>query len=68
MEIAIEAKASTKITTDHLKGIRALKTEHRNIKQCIVVCQEQKQRVTPDHILICPAHDFTKKLWSGEIF
>ena len=68
MEVAIEAKATSKITTDHLKGIRNLKAEHPTVKQCIIVCHEQKQRVTSDHILICPAHAFIEKLWSGEIF
>lgn len=68
MEIAIEAKATANITADHLKGLRSLKTEHPNIRQSIIVCLEQKQRLTSDGILICPAHNFVQNLWGSEIF
>jgi len=68
MEIAIEAKATNRITADHLKGLRTLKEEHPHIKQRIIVCLEFKQRLTSDGILIMPAHSFTEKLWADEIF
>lgn len=68
MEIAIEAKATQRITADHLKGLFTLKEEHPNIKQRIIVCLEPKQRLTSDGILIMPAQSFTQKLWRNEIF
>ena len=68
MEIAIEAKASQKITSDHLKGLRTLKTEHPYLKQSMVVCLEAKKRRTSDGILICPAQDFVQELWAGKLF
>ena len=35
MEVAIEAKATKKITARHLKGLRSLKVDHPNIKRMI---------------------------------
>lgn len=68
MEMAIEAKAVSKITADHLRGLRSLKTEHPRISQCMMVCLEPKERLISDGILICPAHSFIQKLWDAEIF
>ena len=68
MEIAIEAKSSKRITTNHLKGLRSLKTDHPNIKRRLIICCEDKLRVTDDGIEIIPAAKFIKMLWQGEIF
>lgn len=68
MEVAIEAKATKKITSNHLAGLRSLKVDHPNIKRFFVVCLETKPRTTDDGIEILPASLFTEKLWQGEIF
>ncbi len=68
MEIAIESKASKKITARHLKGLRSLKIDHPNTKRRLVVCCEEKERITVDGIEILPAVSFTQMLWAGEIF
>lgn len=68
MQLAIEAKATAKITADHLKGLRAVAEDHSNIKQRIVVCLERKSRRTEDGILILPVADFCARLSEGELF
>lgn len=67
MEIAIEAKSSEKITSDHLKNLRELKQDFPKVKQMIVVCQEKKIRTTDDGILILPYKEFIQRLWAGAI-
>ncbi len=66
--IAIEAKSSRKITSDHLKGLRHLATEHPRLERGIIVCLEPRARRTKDNIEILPARSFAAKLWRGEIF
>lgn len=68
MEIAIEAKSSEKISDNHLKGLRSLRVDHPAVKRRIVVCNDQKMRVTEDGIEVVPAHLFATMLWEGEWF
>jgi predicted AAA+ superfamily ATPase len=58
MEIAIEAKSTAKVTSDHLKGLREIKVEHPKIKRRIVVCLESKRRITEDGIEIVPYREW----------
>jgi predicted AAA+ superfamily ATPase len=67
MGTAIEAKASSKITADHLRGLRALKVDHPHVRQRIVVCLESRERRTEDGIRILPADRFARALWAGEL-
>lgn len=68
MEIAVEAKAVRKITSDHLRGLRHLQADHPEMKTRVVVCLEAKERRTEDGIWILPAASFCRKLWAGEWF
>jgi uncharacterized protein len=67
MKIAVEAKATARITTDHLKGLREVARDHPRIRSRLVVCLEDHQRRTEDGIDILPAARFTKLLWEGAI-
>jgi len=67
-QLAIEAKATTKITTDHLRGLWHLVQDHSKVKQRIVVCLERKSRRTEDGILILPAIEFYDRLGAGGLF
>ena len=62
MEIAIEAKASSRITRDHLRGLRTLAEEHPAVRRRIVVCLEPRTRRTDDGIDILPAAEFARSL------
>ncbi len=66
MRSAFEAKASSKITADHLKGLRTLAEEHPGVSRA-VVCLEPRPRRTADGIDIIPAKDFAVRLWQGDL-
>jgi uncharacterized protein len=68
MQLALEAKATARVTSDHLKGLRALIEDHPRIKLRAVVCIEDKPRRTEDGILIIPAREFCHRLASGDLF
>lgn len=67
MELAIEAKSSAKITSDHLRGLRALAEDHPKVKRRIVVSLEKQSRRTEDGIELISHKEFVKLLWSNEL-
>ena len=67
LSIAIEAKSSSNIGNQHLKGLRALAIDYPEISHRVVVCREQRARLTEDGILILPAERFVERLWSGDL-
>jgi len=67
MQAGIEAKASAKITSDHLRGLRELAIDHPEIKKRVVVSLENRPRKTEDGIEILPYSLFAQKLWSGAL-
>ena len=67
MQLAIEAKASARINSDHLKGLRTLAQEHPDAGRRIVVCLEPRPRRTNDGIDIIGATDFVRRLWQGDL-
>lgn len=67
MQLAVEAKASKHIHNKHLKGLRELKKDYPRLKQRILVCLEDKERITDDGIRILPAKQFCELLWGGQI-
>lgn len=68
MEVAVEAKATAKITSDHLKNLRSLVKDHPEVKQRIVVCLENRSRKTEDGILLLSPSEFCQRLAAGELF
>ncbi len=62
LNLAIEAKATNKISGQNLKGLRELAKEHPQIKNKIVVSLEKKKRLTDDGILILPYKNFIPHL------
>ena len=78
MDMAIEAKASKRISLQDLKGLKELKKEYPSLKKRCVVCMEPQAQVImesqtafkrgkTDGIEVLPYSLFTKKLWSGEL-
>jgi predicted AAA+ superfamily ATPase len=67
MESAIEAKATTRVTSDHLRGLREVVRDHRKVKRRILVCLDDRPRRTEDGIDILPAREFAQRLWAGRI-
>ena len=67
-DVAVEAKATRKVTADHLKGPRQLVVDHPEIKKRMVVSLEPRPRRTDDGIAIMPVAVFVRALAGGEIF
>lgn len=67
LRLAIEVKGAARVTADHLKGLRALRQEHRRVGRSILVCLEDRSRRTEDSIEILPAQQFAKQLWAGDL-
>jgi len=67
MRLAIEAKASQRISKNHLKGLRALAEDHPHVGRRIVVCLEPKPRRTEDGIEILPVDAFVDALRTGSL-
>ena len=67
MEVAIEAKASARITRDHLRGLRTLVEEHPGVGRRIVVSLEPRARRTEDGIDVLPAAEFVRRIAKGTL-
>jgi predicted AAA+ superfamily ATPase len=68
MKAAIEAKATARVTADHLRGLRNLAQDHARIGRRVVVCLEREPRLTEDGILILPAREFCTRLQGRGLF
>ncbi|MGI9250322.1 MAG: ATP-binding protein [Pseudohongiellaceae bacterium] len=67
MAVAIEAKSSTNITNNHLRGLRNLVQDYPDVGRRILVCREPKARRMEDGVEILPFGDFIGQLWGGGI-
>ena len=65
-EVAIEVKGSNRIDRTDLKGLNAFADDHKP-KHSLVVCTEDRPRLTDDGIRILPWRHFLDQLWAGEI-
>ncbi len=68
MALAIEAKSSRKVTSDHLNGLRQLRQDHPRVRERILVCLEAKAYKTEDGIWVFPAKEFCARLQAGDLF
>jgi predicted AAA+ superfamily ATPase len=64
MSAAIEAKATARVTADHLKGLRHLRQDHPGVR-ALLVCLEPRRRVTDDGIEIMPVTAFIRAVAAG---
>ncbi len=67
MRLAIEAKATARVTSSHLKGLRTLAEEHPYAGRRVVVSLESRPRRTGDGIDIIGATGFAQRLWNDEL-
>jgi predicted AAA+ superfamily ATPase len=66
MNCAIEAKATEKVHSDHLKGLREIVDDYPEVKRRVVVSLEPISRRTEDGIEVLSVEDFRHQLWNGE--
>lgn len=67
MDLAVEAKASSRIHSGHLRGLKALAQEMPHRIRRVVVCLEPNPWRTDDGIAVLPAPDFVERLWGGRL-
>ena len=67
MRLAIEVKASARITSKHLRGLRSLVKDNPSSCRRVVVCLEPRAWRTDDGIDILPATTFIDHLWGGDL-
>jgi predicted AAA+ superfamily ATPase len=67
MAAAVEAKATARVKSDDLVGLRQLAIDHPRVKRRMIVCLEPKSRLTDDGILVLPWKAFRERLWGGEL-
>jgi predicted AAA+ superfamily ATPase len=68
IDCAIEAKASGRVTDQHLKGLRELAKDYPAVKRRTLVSLDEKDRMTADGIEIYNYRTFLDRLWSGALF
>jgi len=67
MAAALEAKATARVKSDDLVGLRQLAVDQPRVRRRMIVCLEPKSRMTGDGILVLPWRSFRDRLWSGEL-
>lgn len=67
MKLAIEVKATSRVTSDHLRGLREIIKDHPELKKRVLVSLEDDPRRTDDGVDIMPYRVFIKELWSGAL-
>lgn len=67
LALALEAKASERITADHLRGLQSIAEDHPRLRRRVVVCLEPKRRTTDDGIEILPVAPFLEELRDGRL-
>jgi uncharacterized protein len=67
MIAAVEAKATPRVRSDDLNGLRQLAVDHPNVKQRLIVSLEPEARVAEGGIVVLPWRTFVERLWGDEL-
>jgi uncharacterized protein len=67
MNVAIEVKSSSRVRSEHSKGLQQLKIDHPEVKRLILVCLTDKKRQLDSGVEIMPYSNFFDDLWAGKI-
>lgn len=65
--LAVEVKSTANPSSDHLKGLRALKEDHRSVGRRVLACMVPRARRTEDGIDVLPVTEFLERLWAGDL-
>jgi predicted AAA+ superfamily ATPase len=63
--VAIEVKATRRVSPADLRGLAALEDE-LELRQRIVVSMEPRARTTDEGVQVLPVDEFFRKLWADE--
>jgi predicted AAA+ superfamily ATPase len=64
--LALEAKATRRVHTDHLKGLREVAADHRVARRAVVSFDDRPRR-TDDGIDVLPWRTFAERLWANDL-
>lgn len=64
--VAVEVKATKRVSIKDLKGLKAL-MEEGLMEKYILVCRENYPQLLDNGILVLPYEDFLSRLWNGEL-
>lgn len=67
LSVAIEVKGTAHATSEHFKGLRALKEDQRTVGRRILACLEPRPRRTEDGIDVLPVTELLDRLWTGDV-
>lgn len=65
-KVAVEVKATKRVSSKDLKGLKAL-MEEGMMEKYILVCREEYPQLLDNGILVLPYKEFLKDLWQGKI-
>lgn len=65
-KVAVEVKATKRVSTRDLKGLKSL-MEEGLMEKYILVCREEYPQLLDNGILILPYTDFLQQLWDGRV-
>ncbi len=65
-EVAIEIKSVAEVQSRHLRGLKAFKEEHPNVRLMVVSLDENLRLF--NGVEVWPAKQFLAKLWNGEVY
>ena len=66
-KVAIEAKGTDSVHSEHLKGLREFRKDFPECKNRCVVSLEKSSRKLESGIWVLGVSDFVRKLWGGEL-
>ena len=66
LEVAIEVKGSSRVHEGDIRGLQALREEHR-VKRTLVVSLERQPRIIAKGIEVLPWQTFVRRLWEGDL-
>lgn len=64
--VAVDVKATKRVSAKDLKGLKAL-MEEGLMEKYILVCRENYPQLLDNGILVLPYEDFLSRLWNGEL-
>lgn len=67
MNVAIDAKATSRVGNRAMRGLRGLRDDHPEVGRRVVVSLEPLRRRTDDGIEIVPWREFTGERWAGAL-
>lgn len=66
-ETAIEVKGKERVRTHDTRHLLQFRKDHPGVRELLLVCREEKTRVTDGGVRVLPWREFIARLWSGAI-